>query len=250
MKRLTLVSLFAASAMLAACSGMPKLFWEVDEGKNQPDYARGASADSGQAEGRPPLTVPPELRNEVRVPMPDQVATREAMPEHTKQLVAGKAVRLDTRLYPEPPATVFSAVIDAMTALNLPVDSVDSPSGTITTEWVRPDVNTPNSYLASVMNIVGAGPVYTRYRYVVRVLRARNGQTMLQVRTLGQQFINRHWVNKELKPKLAADLFGAVEERLASIRTKSPSSQGGARIGQPATTPPVAAPAAQPAKPE
>ncbi len=200
---------------LAGCQNMPQLFWPVDDDK--PDYARSTGGGAARAEGRAPLIVPPELRKEIEVPGPDQVATGAAMPEHARKLIAGKAVRLDARLYPRKPAQVFSAVVDAMTALNLPVESVDSPSGTLTTDWIRPNANTPNSYMATITGMFGGGPVYIRYRYVVRVLRAKGGQTMLQVRTLGQQFINRHWVNKPLKKKLANDLFSAVEERLGAL---------------------------------
>jgi len=222
---------------LAGCQNMPQLFWPADDDK--PDYARSTGGVTGRAESRAPLDVPPELRKEIEVPMPDQVATGTAMPEQARKLIAGKAVRLDARLYPRKPAQVFSAVVDAMTALNLPVESVDSPSGTITTTWIHPNANSVNSYFGAMMNIVGAGPVATRYRYVVRVLRAKGGQTMLQVRTLGQQFINRHWVNKPLKKKLANDLFSAVEERLGAL---PPETQPEPQLPAPPAMPRPASP--------
>ena len=218
MKNIARLSLICYTLLLAACSeGMPQLFWPVEG--NKPDYARGAK--SAQAKGRPPLEVPPELRKEVEVPMPDEVAVNAArgdvkMSPEEKAAVAGKAVSLDTRLYDKPAAEVFSAVLDAMTALNLPVDSVDSPSGTVTTEWVRPNANTPNVYVGTLLNVFGAGPVHLRFRHIVRVFRTKDGKTELQVRTLGQQFINRHWVNKPLKRQAANELFSAIEERLGN----------------------------------
>ena len=215
---------------------MPQLFWPVDDHK--PDYVRGSK--SADAKSRPPLEVPPELRREVEVPMPDAVAAKAArgdagLSEQEKAAVAGKAVSLDARLYPNAPAEVFSAALDAMTALNLPVQSVDSPSGTITTTWVRPDSNSPNSYLAAALNVVGAGPTYTRYRFVIRILRAKQ-QTMLQVRTLGQQFINRHWVNKPIQRKVSNEIFSAVEERLSKPSKSAAPARIGSKSPEPRST--------------
>jgi hypothetical protein len=222
MKRYSLLLIFMSGWMFSACSsGMPQLFWEVED--NKPDYARGHSAGA-QANGRAPLDVPPELRKEIEVPMPDKVATEAAahssgVTQERKEAVAGSAVSLHARRYDYTPAQVFSATIDAMTALNMPVDSVDSPSGTVTTEWVGKDVNSSNVYVvSSLMNMFGAGaPTKVRYRYVVRVLRAGN-QSQLEVRTLGQQYANQHWSNVPLKQKVSNELFAAVEEQLARLK--------------------------------
>ena len=190
--------------------------WGLDEGVNKPAYSN--SKGGAAADARAPLDVPPALRQELEVPMPDQVAVDASggsakVQQARKDAVAGKAVSLDARQYAVSPGKLFSSVVDAMTALNLPVDSVDSPSGTLTTEWVRKDANTVNSFVDSAMNVFGGGPTHSRYRYVVRVMRAGK-QSQLQVRTLGQQFLNRHWVNKPVKKKYSDELFSAVEERL------------------------------------
>jgi len=205
--------------MLSGCIGLPNLsdsFIPVDD--NKPDYARGG-ANNPRAEGRAPLDVPPELRKEIEVPMPDKVATEAAqggarISARERKMIAGKAVSLDARVYDQSAAQVFSAVVDAMTALNMPVESVDSPSGTITSAWIRFDSSNPNAYIGAAMDVFGAGPVHTRHRFIVRVFRMKGGKTELQIRTLAQQFMRRHWVNKILKRKVANELFIAVEERV------------------------------------
>ena len=238
MKRFALImTMLAASSITSGCVGLPSfnnMFYPVESDK--PDYDRG-SRDNPRAAGRPPLDVPPELRNEVSVPMPDKVATEAAqggagLSEKDKKAIAGNAVSLDARVYDQSAAKVFSSVIDAMTALNMPVASVDSPSGTITTAWVRHDSNNTNAYIGAAMDVFGAGPVHTRYRFIVRVFRTKDGKTQLQIRTLGQQFISRHWVNKPIKRKVAKELFAAVEERLvARIPDKTgTANEAGAKI--------------------
>lgn len=222
MKRTYLMMvIFVSASMLNACVGLPNLgnmFYPIESDK--PDYARGGR-DNTASKGRVPLDVPPELRKEIEVPMPDKVATEAAqggkgLSSQAKKLIAGKAVSLDAREYDVTPARIFSSVVDSMTALNMPVDSVDSPSGTITTTWIRLDSSKANAYVGSVMNMFGAGPAHTRHRFVVRVFRMQDGKTQLQIRTLAQQFLNRHWVNKILKRKVANELFSAVEERIGS----------------------------------
>jgi len=208
--------------VLAGCSGMPKLFWDVDEGKGTQSSAKG----SHSAPSRAPLVVPPELQGKVSVPTPREIAPSHSTAPGTtveanvrKPLVAGKAVALDARVYPVKAAPLFSAVIDAMTSLNIPVDSVDSPSGTVTSDWIRKDAGASSIY-APIANVFGAGGVQAlRYRFVVRVLRQQVGdseQSRLEVRTLGQGFINRHWVDRPLKRKVSNELFSAVEERISS----------------------------------
>ena len=213
------------------------MFYPVES--NKPDYTRGGN-ERVRAESRKPLQVPPELKGEVSVPMPDKVATEAAVVaggsgKGKKPKARGRTIALDTREYRQRPDQVFSTVIDAMTALNMPVESVDSPSGTITTTWVRHDANNPNSYVGAAMNVFGAGPTHTRYRFIVRVLRTKSGGTLLEIRTLGQQYINRHWVNKPIKRKVANELFAAIEERLPPLPA---SNTAGARL-----------PAAKPSRP-
>jgi uncharacterized lipoprotein len=213
------LSLLFSTLLLASCAHMPQLFWSENSGSgsSQVDASGDATAPS-----RPPLIVPPDLRGQVSVPMPDKVASDEspAMKDaqsKEKAEVAGTAVALDARVYDQDVATLFSAVVDAMTALNMPVQSVDSPSGTITTDWVRKDANSANVF-SPVMSMFGAGPTYERYRFVVRVLRLNTPEGVkseLEVRALGQSFENSHWVNKPIKEKVSNDLFSAVGDQLA-----------------------------------
>jgi len=220
MKNTRLFPLFMLALFFLSSCADSQMVWKVED--NKPDYARG-SQDSSHAKGRPPLEVPPELRRDVEVPMPDKVAVNAArgdvkMSKEEKEAVAGKSVSLDTRLYEISPAAVFSTVLDSMTALNMPVESVDSPSGTITTDWIRKGSVT---YMGAAMNVFGGGPVPTRYRFIVRVFRTKDGNAELQVRTLGQKYNNRHWVHAVIKRKVVNELFSAIEERLAP---RQPSS--------------------------
>jgi len=210
------------------------MVWSVDD--KTPAYA--GSHAGAQAPGRPPLDVPPSLRDDIEVPMPDKVAaastTRSSVltPVH-KQAVAGKAVSLDARRYAFTPAQAFSAVVDAMTALNLPVASVDSPSGTLTTDWIGQDVNTSNTNVgvSNILGMFGQGKARkVRYRYIVRVLRTGEGNTQIEVRTLGQA-LTSHWYNVPMKKKVANQLFSAIEEQLARLKqpaveqTNTPSGE-------------------------
>lgn len=191
------------------------MFMPFEDAKDQPDYARGASGSSA-APSRVPLDVPPALRGDVEVPTPDAVASQDGeLTTLTKKLFAGKAVALDAKLYATDAANVFSAVIDAMTALNMPVQSVDSPSGTVTTDWIRQSSASATSTFASGM--FGGGVQAIRYRFVVRVLRQATEekvQTRLEIRTVGQAFMNKHWVNRHIQRKVSGELFSAVDERL------------------------------------
>ncbi len=221
---------FLLAFIISGCSEMPKLFWKTDEGKG----GKVSSPDAGvRAPSRAPLVVPPELQGKVEVPMPQQIAASgtesrqgaSVAPRMSKPLVAGKAVALDARVYPVAAAPLFSAVVDAMTALNIPVESVDSPSGTVTSDWIRKDA--ASSIIAPMANLFGGGGAVQamRYRFVVRVLRQQVGdaqQSRLEVRTLGQVFSNRHWVNKPFKRKLSNELFSAVEERISSQSSMEP----------------------------
>ncbi len=238
----SLLILLISTLTLASCSNMPKLFWSENEGSTQqPSGEQAAAAPSQQ-----PLVVPPDLRGEVSVPMPDKVASDQSTQVQQAEKrddanVAGTAVALDTRVYDQPVATVFSAVVDAMTSLNMPVQSVDSPSGTITTDWVRKDASNPSMF-TPIMNMFGAsGPLAERYRFVVRVLRLSTPagvKTQLEIRMLGQVFENRHWVNKQVKYKASNDLFSAVEGQLARQATaQAPAAAQPAAPASSATTP-------------
>ncbi|RME84060.1 MAG: outer membrane protein assembly factor BamC, partial [Zetaproteobacteria bacterium] len=189
--------IWLVTLVLAGCGGGP-LFWPVDD----PGTTKPKATKTRPVPARAPLEVPPELRGELVPPMPDAIAKAAAaageLPSRYRKLVAGKAVRLNARAYPVDAAKLFSATVDAMTSLNLPVAAVDSPSGIITTDWVRNDANTTASFSA---NLFGGGVRAYRYRYVVRVMRVpeKANESVLEVRTLGQVYVNKHWVNRPLK---------------------------------------------------
>lgn len=217
MKKHFLLLTFSAVA-LSSCGDRPFLYSNDDAGK--PVYTQ--SGGTASAESRAPLDVPPELRD-VSVPQPERIASGEASPVVADQAsVAGKAVSLDARLYEQDVASVFSSVVDAMTSLNMPVQSVDSPSGTLTTDWIHQGADNPNLLRSAMSGAFGGDGVEgIRYRFVVRTLRQQEEEgvvrTRLEIRTVGQAFINRHWVNRPIQRKVSEDLFSAVEERLAVI---------------------------------
>lgn len=202
---------------------MPKIFMPFGD----KEKAAGSSQQKTQAKVRPALEVPPELRGTVEVPnaaavAPTSVANakEKAIPKRYEKLVAGKRVALDAKVFDASADKVFSAVVDALTALNAPVQSVDSASGTITTDWIRTDANVVNnsSLLKGMFGSSGARAY--RYRFVTRTLRVKDGDaagsTRLEIRTVGQSYINNHWVNRKFKRKYSDDVFKRVEERLTT----------------------------------
>lgn len=212
---------FLFPLLLVGCADLPSVFMPHEDGKKQ---TTSTAANVAQEPSRQALEVPPELRGKVSVPTPDRIASapesvavqrvNKAVGKSVsanKEAVAGKHLSLDTRLYDQSTAAVFSSVVDAMTSLNIPVQSVDSPSGVITSDWIRQDAGTLQ---AAVGTMIGGGASSIRYRYVIRVLKNDKDKSLLQVRTLGQIFTNRHWVNRQLKRKVSNELFSAVEERL------------------------------------
>ncbi len=207
--------IWGACLLLAACSGgMPKLFWDVDEGKDQPAYMRGANTAKG-APARPPLDVPPVLVDKIQLPHPEAIGASEGapLPARYRRYITGKAVRLDARFYPVAPAELFSATVDAMTALGLPVEAVDSASGVITTDWVR------KGRISSVI-LFGSGSKLVRYRFLARIYRAhaKSGEqgALLELRTVGQVYdpSSGRWKRARIRRKPVRELFGAIEERL------------------------------------
>lgn len=213
------VTLLATALFVSACADMPPLFLPHEDDK--PAYARTTSA-AGQAAAREPLEVPPELRAEIELPGAAEVGARadeNILPARYQEAVAGKAVALDARLYELSPAEVFSAAVDAMTSLNIPVEAVDSPSGIVTSDWIRKGADNPNLFAG--LNLFGGGTAYTRHRFIVRVFRTTlegKAVTRLEVRTLGQAFENKHWVNRPIKRRVADELFAAVDEQLTRMQ--------------------------------
>lgn len=228
MKKQTFLFVALSGVVLASCTDRPFIY--TNDNADKPAYSQ-ESGGRASAESRAPLDVPPELRN-VQVPQPEKIATsggESSAQSTTDETVAGRAVSLDGRLYNVDAATVFSSVVDAMTALNLPVQSVDSPSGTITTDWVRQGADNPNLAASALDGLFGGDGVQAvRYRFVVRTLRQTEegvSRTRLEIRTIGQAYINRHWVNRPIQRKVSAELFGAVEERLNAMEPAPQSQQ-------------------------
>ena len=218
--------LFALLISLSACGGMPKLFWSNDEGGGDtPAYARGGPTASEEVATRAPLELPPELNDELQLPTAEDVDLKTSagpLPEQYDRVVSGKPVALTARLYNIKPGQVLSAVVDALTQLSLPVNSVDSPTGIITTDWVREG---DSDAMDSIMGAVGVSTVRViRYRLIVRVFRMKEGsrhQSRLEIRVLSQAYQNNHWVNKRTLAKRNQDLFSAVEEQIGRIRPQA-----------------------------
>lgn len=219
MKKFFLLSLvLMISFGLTACSD--RSFFYSNEDADKPAYEQG-NQRSASADSRAPLDVPPRLMGDVEVPEPGEIATKSGhMSSADKKLVAGKYVSLDAKVYDNSAGEVFSATIDSMTALNMPVQSVDSPSGTLTTDWIRQHSVEENAVSSAFSGMFGGDGVQAlRYRFVVRVLRQKIEEvdvTRLEIRTIGQAYVNRKWVNRPIVRKVSDELFAAVEERLNS----------------------------------
>lgn len=204
--------------LLSGCASQ-KFFYPNEE-TGGPAYAQGNSVDSVSGKSRAPLVVPPELQAELEVPMAGEIASRadeKVLSKDYQDAVAGKAIALDAKLYPVDAAKVFSAVVDAMTSLNIPVDSVDSPSGVITSDWIRRGATT-----SAMLDMFGQSNIPTRHRFIVRVYRAkiegREEATRLEIRVHGQAAVNRAWVNKPFKKNVAEQLFIGVDEQLQRMQ--------------------------------
>lgn len=209
--------IFPLLMLLSACEGK-QFFYPNDQ--QGPAYTLGGAADPVSGKPRAPLDVPPELQAELEVPMAGEVASRadeKVLSKDYQDAVAGKAIALDAKIYPVDAAKVFSAVVDAMTSMNIPVDSVDSPSGVITSDWIRRGSG-------SMLNMFGdiSGNTPTRHRFIVRVYRAkiegRDEATRLEIRVHGQAAVSRTWVNKPFKKNVAEELFVAVDEQLQRMQ--------------------------------
>lgn len=188
---------------------------------DRPDYAKTSGTSSGAGDkARAPLDVPPELRAELELPMAGEVASHtdeKLLSKEYQEAVAGKSVSLEAKVYDIEASKVFSAVVDAMTSLNAPVQSVDSPSGIVTTDWIRKGANTPT--IGDMFGVGGAA--ITRHRFIVRVFRAKveeKEMTKLEIRALAQSFESRRWMNKRMKRNVIDEVFVAVEEQLTRMQ--------------------------------
>jgi len=187
-----------------------------------PAYSQASSTERAGGKQRAPLDVPPELKAELEMPMAGEIASRtddKILSSEYQNAVAGKAISLDAKVYRIEAPKVFSAVVDAMTSMNIPVDSVDSPSGIITSDWIRRGANSTASLGLSIFGDIGDTPV--RHRYIVRIYRAKlkdSEATKLEIRVHGQSAVNGSWKNKPFKHKASEQLFVATEEQLQRMQ--------------------------------
>jgi len=222
MKRINVVIISAAAVAVLGLAGCvskdTKFFWATGDGGKASTVEKKVVAES-----RPPLDIPPGLLGKVDMPHAEQIAVVKTMPKRISKKISGKQVALDAKIYERSTADVFSAVLDAMTGLNLPVQSVDSASGTITTDWVR-----KNSKSANYLSIIGgSGVMAVRYRFVTRVLnqsmKADGGEktvTRFEIHTVAQAYKNNHWSNTKLARRFAKELFSRIDENLTTTAKK------------------------------
>jgi len=172
------------------------------------------TAKAGAENGLPPQ------RGAADVPLPGMVATR---PAGIDKAFAEKTVVVDSRIFDASADQVFSAVIDAMTALNIPVQRVDSPHGVISTEWIFLNADRTTITLQKGKRIT------IRYRLLVRIFRnPDNARSQVEIRTLAQQRNRDTWTRIRLRRKVSLELFDAVREQL--VRTGSGQHDRGALI--------------------
>jgi len=193
-----------------------KFLWSNDEG------AKTSKVETVRAaESRPALDVPPSLLGQVSLPHAESVAVVKKAPKRMLEGVAGKKVALDAKIYEQSTDEVFAAAVDAMTGLKLPLQGVDSASGTLTTDWVRKLVKSGLS--SSVLG--GNKATNIRYRFIVRVLKQTltgdDGHdkdiTRFEVHTVAQGYKNHQWSNVKLARRFSNELFSRVEENLAKL---------------------------------
>ena len=211
-----LLYLFVTAMLLASCGDRAFLYLHDDD---KPAYTNSGKS-TGKAAAREPLDVPPELRAKLKLPGAERIASNvdeKVLPKKYQEAVAGKAVSLDARMYVLTPAEVFSAVVDAMTSLNIPVESVDSLSGIVTSDWIRKGENSVS--IAAMFG--GSSSKVTRHRFIVRVYHAileGKQMTKLEIRLLGQVLQSRRWLNRPIKREVSKELFVAVEEQLTRMQ--------------------------------
>ncbi len=195
--------------MLQACSGMPKLFWDTEDGRG------GAAVAKTPAESESPhLASRPIEQSKRELPMAERVGGHAAigeLPEKYSKLLNGDSVATVARSYKQSIAGVYSAAVDAMVSLNIPLESVDSANGILASDWVRKGEN--SLVMPDVTN-------YTRHRYVIHVRRAASelgDMTILEVHVVGQFFEKSKWIDRLLERKVSDELFMAVEEQLSRM---------------------------------
>ncbi len=197
-----LALIFLAGIALTACAMKMPTLW------SDSDSSRGEKATSVSGDRQNAL---PEGRAAASVPLPGLIATK---PPGLDKVFAGRMVAVDSRIYDASVDRVFSAVIDAMTALNIPVKHVDSPGGTISTDWVFQNAD------STTITLEAGKRVTIRYRFYVRVLPVQGTGIRLEIRTLAQQRIRDDWTPIRFKRKVSTELFDAVRDQLARLAPK------------------------------
>ncbi len=210
--------------LLAGCSSGGPLIMFYDT-QDKPTEAGPSENNGRNVTSSVPVEASLDSHGKTEVPMPDKIAVQRTDSSHVTDKVAtvdesgaGKTASLDVRAYNTSAALLFSAVVDGMTALNLPIEHLNSPSGRVVTDWVRSDAGQLNP---------SDGSTRTRYRYVAKVFRSENGEhAKLEVQTLSQAFVKRHWTNKAMPRKVSNELFDAVEEQLGvAAQSAEPTRQ-------------------------
>ena len=200
----TMRGLLVATLLLSltACSGVPKLLWGTGDDQEQQQEAGQAGGGSHSQ-----VATSPEARADYEMPAVKYVGSQTGqMPAKYSAMLQDKAVTLDARPFNAPSSKLFSAVVDAMLSLNIPVDVVDSPNGIITSDWVRKGENDP----AFQPSIVG----FTRHSFIVRVVADAVAGSTLEVHTIGQEYDRNQWTDRPLKRNMSEELFSAVDELL------------------------------------
>ncbi len=175
--------------LFSACSqmpDMPNLFWDTEDAQHEPDTV----SPGRNAEPQPALTdgVSAELRTDRQLPMAEQIgkaAIAGKLPQQYRTLLGDDAITVDARSYGRTVAELFSAVIDAMTSLNIPIESVDSPNGVITSGWIGKGEND--------LTMPGI-KAYTRHRFIIYIYRSggKSGDmSRMEVRVPGQLYEKR-----------------------------------------------------------
>jgi hypothetical protein len=149
------------------------------------------------------------------------VAVKKNAPKRMVAGISGKQVALNAKIYEKTTSEVFSAALDAMTGLKLPVQAVDSASGTLTTDWIH-----KKSDMKVMSNIFGGNSVVgVRYRFVTRVLKQTlkneggvdKHVTRFEIHTIAQGYKDHKWSNIKLARRFSNALFSRVDENLAQL---------------------------------
>ncbi|WP_143144885.1 hypothetical protein [Mariprofundus micogutta] len=193
---------------------MPQLFWDTGSS------SREVVADAQGSQGVKPISE--EIRSDTsitrRLPMGGYVgiaSNRDTWPDKYEKVLVDRQATVMERVFNVSPPILFSAVIDAMISLNMPVETVDSPNAVITSDWIRKGENDVN-----IQSVLG----FTRHRFFVRMIMTEASETRLEVHVAGQHYKDNAWVDKALTINKSEELFVAVEEQLAKMPRRGSAS--------------------------